>query len=487
LRLERDDEAVQIQTVFRSKGLQYPIVFCPFMWQQGSAPRDADLVFHDANQLYLDIGADQAGPSRKNRAAMENLSELVRLLYVAITRAVNRCYLSCGKIGTPAATALDYILTGGNASGDTVFPDLIATLKNLDEADLFARVRQHLDTRKGLIRLSSCKPGKPAPYQPVVENERRELACRIFNPERKIVADWKITSFSMLAAEGKSRSRGYQHRNLRADEFPTLTAVGQGAAPDTFFAFPGGTATGSCMHAIFENLDFSMASVARNKALIERMLKRYGLAETASPGNDAAARAASVYRMVSRVVDTPLVSAEPDFKLGRIPDTHMLPEMEFYYPTKRFTPEPLKHVFARFTESGDMAAAAFSEKLERLDFRPLQGFMRGFIDLVFLFDGKYYLLDWKTNNLGNTFADYAVGHLAQNMADALYNLQYYIYTVALHKYLENRVPAYDYDTHVGGVFYLFIRGISPDHPGSGIFFDRPSKGLVEALSDLFGL
>ncbi|MCP3952226.1 MAG: UvrD-helicase domain-containing protein, partial [Desulfobacterales bacterium] len=98
LRLERDDEAVQILTVFRSKGLQYPIVFCPFMWQQNAAvSRGNDLVYHAADQLCLDIGAVASGSSHWNRAAMENLSELVRLLYVAVTRAANRCYLSCGK------------------------------------------------------------------------------------------------------------------------------------------------------------------------------------------------------------------------------------------------------------------------------------------------------------------------------------------------------------------------------------------------------
>lgn len=481
LRLERDDEAVQILTVFRSKGLQYPIVFCPFMWQQNASVSNGDsLFYHAADRLCLDIGAEDPGASRRNRATMETLSELVRLLYVAITRAANRCYLSCGRIGQPVATALDYILTGGGPGGIDVCPALTDALKNLDEAAYFSAVQQYLGDSEGLIRLADCRPGQPAADRPAVERDGRELTCRIFDLDRRIVTGWRIASFSMLAAQGNTQAHGYKPANPHADEFPTPTVAGQAPAPDTFFAFPGGVATGSCIHAIFENLDFAMASTDYNRVLITRMLKRYGLAESAS-------RAASVYRMVSRVVNTPLIPGQPDFQLGRIPEQHRLPEMEFYYPVKRFAPDALKHLFSRFTESGDITDSAFSERINRLEFRPIEGFMRGFIDLVFCHDDKYYLLDWKTNNLGNTYADYEVSHLAQNMAAALYNLQYYIYTVALHKYLENRIPDYAYDTHFGGVFYLFVRGIHPEHPGSGVFYDRPPKDLVEALCNLFGL
>lgn len=484
LRLERDDEAVQILTVFRSKGLEYPIVFCPFMWQTGATPRNDDVLFHAANQAYLYVGAGPLEQAHRNRAAAENLSELVRLLYVAITRAANRCYLTCGKIGKPAANSLDYILTGGSPAGDRAAVDLLATIKALGEENFYAAVQKYISPHNDLIRLAACRPGRPAPYLSTGNQEDPALTCRIFNPGRSLNADWKITSFSMLAAEGKPGTHRYPDRMLRADEFPTAAAPAERAAPDSFFAFPGGTKTGSCIHAIFENLDFAMVADDRTREMITRMLQRYGLAgTTAAQGEDK--RTASVHRMLKRVVQAPLKTDRPEFQLGRIPASQRLPEIEFYYPLGRVTPGRLRQVFARCTDAKDLAAAAFNDRLERLEFRPVQGFMRGFIDLVIQYEEKYYLLDWKTNNLGHDYADYAPPQLAKNMAAAMYNLQYYIYTVGLHKYLEHRVADYTYDTHFGGVFYLFIRGIHPQHPGSGIFFDRPSADLVKALGNLF--
>jgi exodeoxyribonuclease V beta subunit len=109
--------------------------------------------------------------------------------------------------------------------------------------------------------------------------------------------------------------------------------------------------------------------------------------------------------------------------------------------------------------------------------------MRGFIDLVFEAGGHYYLLDWKSNWLGNTAADYAPDRLAATMAREHYYLQYLIYTVALHRYLKQRLPNYDYETHFGGVYYLFLRGIVPERK-TGIFRDRPRWELIETLDEL---
>jgi exodeoxyribonuclease V beta subunit len=107
--------------------------------------------------------------------------------------------------------------------------------------------------------------------------------------------------------------------------------------------------------------------------------------------------------------------------------------------------------------------------------------MKGFIDLVFEAHGRYYLADYKSNWLGNTPEAYRVEALRQVMAQEMYSLQYLIYTLAVHRYLQLRLPGYDYNTHFGGVVYLFIRGIDPAFPTAGIFRDRPARALVEAL------
>ena len=169
--------------------------------------------------------------------------------------------------------------------------------------------------------------------------------------------------------------------------------------------------------------------------------------------------------------------------LHTIAAENRLSEMGFFYPLQKTTPAILSSIFSRIPSVSD-TAAGYAQKIERLEFRTIQGFMQGFIDLVFQSGGKYYVLDWKTNHLGNSYSDYTREHLQQCMQDAHYPLQYYIYTVALHKYLSARIDEYDYDTHFGGVFYCFVRGITPERQGNGIVYDVPPRALIDELCTL---
>ena len=106
----------------------------------------------------------------------------------------------------------------------------------------------------------------------------------------------------------------------------------------------------------------------------------------------------------------------------------------------------------------------------------MTGMLKGFIDLVFYHDGKYYIADYKSNYLGDSHADYQPEALAQAMLEHRYDLQYQLYTLALHRYLRHRLPDYDYQTHFGGVYYLFLRGMAPDHPGGDLVLS-PGAGI----------
>jgi exodeoxyribonuclease V beta subunit len=123
-------------------------------------------------------------------------------------------------------------------------------------------------------------------------------------------------------------------------------------------------------------------------------------------------------------------------------------------------------------------------QLGRLALDPVNGFLKGFIDLVFRFEEKFYVVDWKSNWLGNQLEDYSQTALREEMRRQHYFVQYHLYTVALHKYLALRVPGYDYDRHFGGVIYLFLRGLDPARPDLGAFRDRPARGVVDQLSAL---
>jgi exodeoxyribonuclease V beta subunit len=144
--------------------------------------------------------------------------------------------------------------------------------------------------------------------------------------------------------------------------------------------------------------------------------------------------------------------------------------LEFYFPLARIESATLNRLLEATTLAADAAA---------LRFDAVEGVLKGYIDLVFEHDGRFYLADYKSNWLGPGPADYTPPALNAAMAEHRYDLQYLVYTVALHRYLRLRVADYDYARHFGGAYYLFLRGMGPG--GAGIYFDRPPPALVAAL------
>jgi exodeoxyribonuclease V beta subunit len=154
--------------------------------------------------------------------------------------------------------------------------------------------------------------------------------------------------------------------------------------------------------------------------------------------------------------------------------------MEFYFPINPVTPQVLQQAFV--DEGKFEIAPNYPAKLGKLTFAPTAGFMKGFIDLVFQHEGKFYLVDWKSNYLGSTFGSYADEALIKTMEDNLYILQYHLYTLALYQYLRRRKPDFNYETDFGGVYYIFIRGTGgPQGLPNGIFRDYPAQSLINRL------
>ncbi|MCX8043536.1 MAG: exodeoxyribonuclease V subunit beta [Desulfobacterota bacterium] len=462
LRLERDEEAVQILTVYKSKGLQYPIVFCPFLWQKGAKEKNAKALYHEQDAVVLDLGSPDKDRAEA-QAAEERLAELVRVLYVAITRAQNRCYLACGKIGKPAATALDYIFSGG-AERDAVNATLASPRIASSESLRHTLQEQSPGADTSIVLEAPCSQ-EPKPYCGASQQDTLKGAPRSF-PEHGICRDRGIASYSLLVA---GEHTGGEETIVKRDEL-LADAQPLEAAAESFFAFPRGTLAGSCIHALFEQLDFTCFGDV--DPLIERCLQRYGL--------DGAFRS-SVRDMIGRVLTTPLVPLT-DLVLSSIPRSRRLSELSFFYPIRTIVPQQLAELFA--THWPQAASDGTAERMGRLVFKPIHGFMHGFIDMVFLHEGKYYLCDWKTNHLGNAYTDYAPDRLKKAVQESYYTLQYALYTVALHNYLRQCVSGYSYERYFGGVLYLFVRGITPEHPGCGIFYDCPPPSFVEACASL---
>lgn len=164
------------------------------------------------------------------------------------------------------------------------------------------------------------------------------------------------------------------------------------------------------------------------------------------------------------------------FTLSQITRASRLSELEFTFPITALTTARLRKVF----QMEELPLA-----IDRLQFAPASGFMKGFIDLVFEHDGRFYFVDWKSNWLGTDSASYAPENIATEMTGNFYNLQLGIYAVALHRYLKRRLPGYEYEENFGGAFYIFLRGIDPSKPNNGIFSTHPPRGFVEQLDEIF--
>ena len=185
----------------------------------------------------------------------------------------------------------------------------------------------------------------------------------------------------------------------------------------------------------------------------------------------------TVCLLVKNVLTAPL-DKNGLFTLSALSPGDRLHEVEFHVPLSLITPKGLAVLFG----SGEgYGKGSIGTLINRLGFRPVKGMLKGYIDLVFRRDDRYYIVDWKSNYLGATLEDYAGKRLSNVMEREFYTLQYHIYAVALHRFLELRLPDYQYDTHFGGVYYLFLRGMDPSG-GHGVLFDRPAPELIKSLA-----
>jgi len=190
-----------------------------------------------------------------------------------------------------------------------------------------------------------------------------------------------------------------------------------------------------------------------------------------------------VNRMIQNILNEPLDSNCAGFQLSQIQKKDRITEFEFCFPTQSVTPEKLKNIFMEHADSD--SSKHFANRIGSLDFGVLDGFMKGFVDLVFRYEDVFFLLDWKSNYLGKRKEDYGLNALSAIMEKDLYILQYHLYTVALNQYLSKRLPEYTYADNFGGVYYVFMRAFgSPAEDRSGIYMDKPSSELIENLSNL---
>ncbi len=473
LRLESDENAVRLVTIHRSKGLEYPIVFCPFIWSTARKKNpNAPVLFHDEEDhmhAAMDLGSAQMEDHTRS-AEKETLAENLRLLYVALTRAKNRCYLVWGRINQADTSAPAYLFHASQPGTDNGIVDaLSAKFINLDQKTFLADLEQVARRSQGSIHLCEMPEKTPWADIPAAPPESTPLSPREF--KGTIDRQFHISSFSSLVSQQAKNAETADHdavtviEGAEETEKPALTGIS---------AFPKGTQAGTLMHEILDNLDFAETDHLNDQSLVETKLLEHGFEPAWSD---------TLCRMIQDLRQVPLDQEQQGLTLSRISKRDRINEMEFYFPLKAIRPEEIVRLLKPV--SGIDNTAALSEQVGPLTFSPTRGFMKGFIDMVFCYHGRYYLVDWKSNYLGAHIEDYDHTKLFSAMQAHSYVLQYHIYCTALHQYLKIRLPGYDYEKHFGGVFYIFLRGIDPAKgPAYGIYQDRPPKTRIKDWIDV---
>ncbi|QYJ80359.1 exodeoxyribonuclease V subunit beta [Shewanella acanthi] len=475
LRVESEQNLVQIVTIHKSKGLEYPVCFIPFVsLARDSSRKPTPMLYHrttddGSQQLVWDIEGTNEG---YELAKAEILAEDLRLLYVALTRPVYVCYL---YIANHSRQLKDGIKS-------FIHETAIGYLLGIDDKDCdfsrLANAAQSLINGVDAISLSEIDIHAIDTKLPSAASEHAALGAKVVS--RKYTTPWRVGSYSGLiknAGHGKA-APGADDEGIEAFGVEVgFQSLGEFVEPQietdlsitpalNRFNFERGANAGSFMHLVLELIDFTNAETELPAALPKAMLQ-YGI------GEEWLEVLQDWYLDVLRTPFAADDSVNADLCLAKLAPSQTLVEMEFYLPLSRLKDQQLNQLLQ---QHGYNAA---------LNFEELKGMLKGFIDLTFEYKGKFYIADYKSNHLGDNVTAYSHIALKTAIGDHHYDLQYILYTLALHRYLSLRLNHYDYDAHIGGCYYLFLRGMSAQFQGSGVYYDKPPKALILALDALF--
>ncbi len=498
-RLDSDAAAVQIVTIHASKGMQYPVVYLPFAFEKFLHSVDQAL-FHDAAGLRrLDVsgsGSDWDDHVRRHQA--EEAGEELRELYVALTRAQSQVVAWWAPTPNTPDGGLHRLLFG-RRPGQPVVPAR-QPVKDDDYARGVLRAIEDL----GGPAYEQSVVAEPPP--PLATASPPRLAAREF--DRAIDTDWRRTSYSGLIRvedTGPGVTSEPEQRPLEDEEVevvPAATTDGDASSLLSPMAdLPAGATFGSLVHAVLEHTDPDAPDLRAE-------LLTHATEQLAWWPVEAAAE--TLADALVPLHGTPLGPLAPGRTLADVPLADRLCELDFEFPLSggdsrgevpRVLLSALAGVWRRHLPADD-PLAAYAATLERptLGAQVLRGYLSGSIDVVLRLPGadgtpRFVVADYKTNLLGEpgrpvTAADYGPSELAAAMLHSHYPLQALLYSVVLHRFLRWRLPGYDPEQHLGGVLYLYLRGMcGPDSPvvdghPSGVFSWAPPAGLVTAASDL---
>jgi len=376
---------------------------------------------------------------------------------------------------------------GARASGEGVAPaGFVDWAKRKDDA-AWPATREAIARAApgGAVPIDATDLEPPARWQPrAVELRPLEL-----DPVAPIALRARTTTSFTALVRGERRAlaalAGPLATGRDVDAEVDVAPAPEPASPDLaadMHRFPRGADAGTLLHAVLEQADLAADDEAAVRRIAEACLARSALGAELVP---------QIVHVVRSVARTPLTAGPRPLRLGDLPRDRIRPELEFTLAapgdgrSRGLTPEALARALAG--AGPDTPLGRYAERARSLAWPALSGHLRGFIDAVFCDGERWYVVDYKSNHLGDRRDDYRPERLVAPMIEHDYVLQALLYVVALHRLLAVRLADYDYDRHMGGAYYLFLRGLAESHPpGCGVFFDRPDAAIVRAVSALIG-
>jgi len=465
IRLESDANLIKIITIHKSKGLEYPLVFLPFICSFRDVSRNTYYRYHDEKQnLHIDLSKNDEIKVLSDR---ERLQEDLRLLYVAITRACYACWLGIAPI------------KAGNAKDCQLEKSAVGYLLDWQPKAPSSALAAQLTQLKGdcdAIAITELPAPDQDHYLPLKPHEELDSTL---NSTASIAGNWWIASYSALQTEDKNVIQGDDYNlpnepeTAQDDKQNDETDTRVGPLTTVLFgihSLPRGAGPGVLIHDLLEQCAYfgfqtMQASPVLRQQLIDKVFSH-------NAWND---KRGIIAMALTQWLTMPLLEGE-NVCLADLDTDHYQAELEFLIGADGVDVQILDSLVTKHTFAGKLRP--------RLLPAQVNGLLKGFIDLVFVHKQRYYVADYKFNGLGNDDAAYTTEALEIAMLDKRYDLQYALYLLALHRLLKARLGAsYDYDTHVGGGLYLFLRGWQG--PAGGRVFDKPPKVLIEGLDSLF--
>ena len=459
IRLESERQLVKIVTIHKSKGLEYDLVWLPFLAVPSKDPSKKDI------NIYYSKERDETLWDMENRNLNalyeETFAEELRLLYVALTRAKYQMAFALPAQFDKKWNALHYVLSQGEIGKEINLSDSKNTETLLQAFKEKMRNNVEICTKPNLEAFPALS----------INTKNDELKAAEFTGN--IEQDWRITSFTSIEQAHRRQNYFTESAGKKqavfddVKDYDSQNAIEISTAllndnESNILDLPRGKQVGTALHRHFENCYFSDLA---NTEEIDKLRQSLQLDETFRE---------PLQNWLQQISHTPL-SNEIGIALADLANKDCIKEMPFYLAIREHFDVD---AFNRALKSHHYFPS------EPLQFEQIQGMVRGSIDLVFRHNGKYYLVDYKSNFLGSSLTDYNQEALKKEMLHSHYDWQYLIYTLALHRYLQSVVSDYDYARDFGGVFYLFLRGMNGE-PQSGVFYDRPSVELITELDGVF--